>query len=54
MQDEDRPPEHIWLNDEAVNEHFERLKARYAKPGSAGDEVVPMDQNEFTRDLKKG
>lgn len=53
MPDKDRPPEEIWLNPEALNAHFEAVKARYA---SGDDEEVPggeLAQNELTKGLKK-
>lgn len=55
LPDEDRPPEGIWLDSEAVSEHFEGVRQRYSsgKGGSGGQEPVPqLDQNELTRDLR--
>ena len=56
MREEDQPPEHIWLDDEALSEHFRRVKERYAA-GSHGMESVedpgPMEQNEKTRHLRR-
>lgn len=53
MTEQDRPPEAIWLNDEALDEHFSAVKARYGS-GKSGDDLVSLSQNELTRDLKKG
>lgn len=53
MTEQDRPPESIWLNDEALDEHFAAVKARYAS-GSSGTESVPLSQNELTRELREG
>ena len=52
MSEQDRPAEAIWLDDDALNEHFERVKARYSSGSSDGEDAVPMQQNELTRDLK--
>lgn len=55
MREEDQPPEHIWLDDEAVTEHFARVKERWAS-GSSGMEPieeVPLEQNETTRGLRR-
>jgi hypothetical protein len=54
MTDQDRPPESIWLNDEALEEHFATVKARYGNPNSDPGDAVPLSQNELTRDLKAG
>lgn len=57
MTEKDQPPEAIWLNDEAINEHFDRVKARYgagATDDKDDDDEVPLSQNEMTRNLKKG
>lgn len=55
MTDKDQPPERIWLDEEAITEHFERVKARYGG-GSAMEEVpqAPLEQNELTRGLIRG
>jgi hypothetical protein len=57
MTDEDRPPEHMWLDEEALQAHWERVKARYssqASGGSADMEAIPtLDQNELTKDLRR-
>lgn len=51
----DQPPEEIWLDQDALNEHFERVHARYGGDDDGGHdaEVVPMTQNELTRDLRR-
>jgi hypothetical protein len=54
MTDEQRPPEEIWLDDEALSDHFEGVKAAM-KAGTSGGDMEPIDQqNEFTRGLRKG
>ncbi len=57
MPDKDQPPEAIWLNDQAITEHFDRVKARY-ESGMADDmeEVpqAPLEQNELTKGLTRG
>ena len=52
---DDQPDESIWLNNEALDDHFRRVKERY-KSGSGMESIedVPESQNEFTRDLRKG
>jgi hypothetical protein len=57
LSEEDRPPKNIWLDDEGLEEHFERVNNRYRdKSGSTSVETVPDidEQNEVTRGLKKG
>jgi hypothetical protein len=55
LLDEDRPPERIWLDDEALEAHWSSVTAR-REAGSRGVESVPaapLEQNELTRDLKR-
>lgn len=54
MSDADQPPEAIWLDDEALSEHFQRVRERYASPSgtSTADDVAPLEQNELTRGLR--
>lgn len=55
MREEDQPPEHIWLNPEALESHFEWVKEKY-RSKSEGVETVPdpggWDQNEMTKGLR--
>jgi hypothetical protein len=55
LPDEDQPPERIWCNHEELDEHFERVKARW-KSGS-GTEAIDDDgdlvQNELTKGLRR-
>jgi hypothetical protein len=54
LLDEERPPERIWLDDEALRDHFHRVdEAR--KNGGKFEEVPDFDmqQNELTADFKK-
>lgn len=54
LADKDQPPEEIWLDQDALNEHFERVKARYGGDGADDDaDVIPLKQNELTRDLRR-
>jgi hypothetical protein len=58
MTDDMRPPQEIWLDDEAIADHFDSVKARLSSgSGNAGSsedwEEVPV-QNELTRGLRKG
>lgn len=55
MPDDDQPPESIWLNTEALEEHFARVRRKYESK-SGGMEPVPeasMQDNEFTAALLK-
>lgn len=53
LPDEDRPPERIWLDDDAIESHFEaREQERSSKSGDSS--LVPqagMERNELTADL---
>lgn len=54
MRDEDAPPEEMWLDQEALNDWFLRLKEKYSSnSGREPIEQVDLDQNELTRDLKR-
>lgn len=56
MSDDDQPPEHIWLDPEALSQHFDRVRERY-KSGSAGQTPIgdqDLDTNELTRELMRG
>lgn len=55
MREEDAPPARIWLNNEALNLHFERVKERYKSGNPATEDSDPgdFDQNELTRDLRR-
>jgi hypothetical protein len=58
LPDEDQPREAIWLNDEALDEHFAKVKERYASKAGGGMEDVPaagaqMQDNEITRAFMK-
>lgn len=56
MRREDQPPDHIWLDSEALAMHFERLDAKYSSDSQgAGVEDIPADleQNELTRGLRR-
>lgn len=51
MSDEDRPPTGIWLEDEALEAHFDEVRRRY-RGGTGTSESVPLEQNELTRGLR--
>lgn len=52
LPERDQPPEAIWLDPEALEEHFQRVKDRYAAGTSSEDEHVSLSQNELTRGLR--
>jgi hypothetical protein len=55
MREEDAPPEHIWLDNEAIEAHFDWVREKY-RSKAAGVETVPdpgsYDQNEMTKGLR--
>lgn len=55
LSDDERPPEWIWLDDEAVSEHFELLAARRKSSSSNFEEVPDADltSNELTANLRR-
>lgn len=55
MSSDDQPPESIWLNNEALDAHFEAVKEKYRNPHGADEqEQVPLEQNELTKGLRSG
>jgi hypothetical protein len=53
--DNHRPPKEIWLDDEALNDFFDRVHTSMKSPSSGGDwEDIPGEQNEFTKAIRKG
>lgn len=55
MQEEDQPPEEIWLDQEAIEAHWETVKARWrAKAGGEEplEERSPMMDNELAREWR--
>ena len=57
MLEEDRPPAHIWLDEEALAKHFAMVNARHEEKASgmqavpdAGEEM-PMAENEYVAAL---
>jgi hypothetical protein len=54
LPDEDQPPEEFYLNDDALVEHFEMVRARYKKKyGNDEEEVPDLEQNDLTRALRR-
>lgn len=59
LPDDERPPEHLWLDDEALSSHWENVEQkREQKWGSGSSEAVPeangpLEQNELTAGFKK-
>ncbi len=57
MLDDDRPPERIWMDDEALSQHWEKVDERRKRPHDGGTEPVPqaggLDQNELTAQFKR-
>ena len=55
MPKKDQPPPEIWLNDEAIAEHFDRVTASYENPSGSDDgDAEPLQQNELTKGLRRG
>jgi hypothetical protein len=56
IPEDDRPPEEIWLDEEALAEHFDMVKSRHRERARGRDavEIVPLEQNELTKHLKEG
>lgn len=55
MQDDDRPPQTMWMDPEALSVHFEQVRQKYAaKAGGNWEPVqdVPMVENELTKGLR--
>jgi hypothetical protein len=55
LTEDDRPPESIWLDDEAVSAHFDGVEQK-RNSSIKGSEPVPaagMDQNELTAELRR-
>jgi hypothetical protein len=56
MPEDDQPSEDIWLDDKALSEHFESVRAKYrSKYGKDSEDVpdAPMEQNELTASLRR-
>jgi hypothetical protein len=54
MPSDDQPPEAIWLDDDAIAAHFERLRDKYASgSGGPGWEPVPAGTDETENALAK-
>lgn len=56
LPDDDRPPERIWMDDEALSEHFERVRGRYRSDSRGPEwEEIPGDlqQNALTTNLRR-
>lgn len=55
MKKEEIPPEHIWLDDEALEEWFERLHEKWNRPAGMEEIEDPgeMAQNDLTRGLRE-
>lgn len=51
MQDKDRPPREIWLDDDALEAHFNMIEAR-RNDGSGSEDVPDLEQNEMTKGLR--
>lgn len=54
MPEDDQPPEHLWLDSEAIEGHFAYIRAKYTNGNASSDmQAVPdpseWDQNELTK-----
>lgn len=56
MREEDQPPQQIWLDSEAIEEHFNAIRDKYnSNSGTSGDEDVPdpsWGQNTLTEGMR--
>ncbi len=57
LTEDERPPERIWLDDEALASHWEHVDQRRKRPSGSGSEAVPqvanLEQNELTAGFKR-
>lgn len=49
---DDAPPEEIWLDPEAVSDHFDRVKDKHKNPDMESIDE-PTTQNELTAQIRK-
>jgi hypothetical protein len=57
-KDDERPPEEIWKDSEAIGDFFASVKEKRDREmqemrGDRPDESAPLEQNEATRGLKE-
>lgn len=53
MSDDQRPPQDIWMDDEALNAHFEAVRTKLRRTSQGNDwEDIPGDQNELTKKIR--
>lgn len=55
LPEKDQPPRYIWLDDEALEAHFNEVKAKWESGGGGNqnDDEPELLQNEATRGLKE-
>jgi hypothetical protein len=57
VPEDERPPERMWLDDEALESHWEQVDQRRKHPPGSRTEVVPpaggLEQNELTASFKR-
>lgn len=57
LEEDERPPERIWLDNQALADHFERLNEKRKSKASGMepievDDSAPMLQNEITKNWR--
>ena len=53
MPDDDQPPESMWLDDEALVDHFESIKQKYRDKSNGTESVPDGVQNELTKGIRR-
>jgi hypothetical protein len=52
LPDDDQPPQSIWLDTEALIDHFDRIRERHKNPGMESVDDGPLSQNDLTKQFK--
>lgn len=55
VPEDERPPESIWLDDEALSDHWEHVTAQRQNKYNGTESVpsAPLEQNELTAGFKR-
>lgn len=55
MPEKDQPPRRIWLDDEELEAHFDRLREKYGRDSDDDrnwEDVPQFEENELTKGLR--